>query len=99
MLDWFVEQKLRFQRGTGHISYLMGVLSIYTAVKVTLSAQFLPNWFYALIPVFYVGGMWAIGLYDERIGLSKRETAASRLVNDPLLLKIAEDVEFIKNKK
>jgi hypothetical protein len=77
----------------------MGVLSIYTAVKVTLSTQNLPSWVYGLIPIAYVGGMWMLGLYDERIGLSKRETAASRAVNDPVLLQIASDVDIIKNRK
>jgi hypothetical protein len=99
MIDWAVQQKLRFQRGVGHVAYLMAIVNIYTAMKVTLSAQFLPAWVYLLIPVFYVGGMWVLGRYDERVEWSKKETAASRAVNDPVLLQIARDVEELKNRK
>jgi len=99
MIDWFVTQKLRFQRGTGHVSYLMAIVNIYTAMKVTLSAQALPTWVYGSIPIIYVGIMWGIGRYDERLEWSKRETAASRAVNDPVLLQIAEDVKELKNRK
>lgn len=98
MIDWVVVQKLRFQRGTGHVSYLMAIVSIYTAMKVTLSAQSLPAWVYGCIPILYVLIMWSIGLWDEKLDWSKRETAASRAVNDPVLLKIASDVEEIKEK-
>ena len=98
MIDWVVVQKLRFQRGTGHVSYLMAIVSIYTAMKVTLSAQSLPTWVYGCIPIIYVMVMWSIGMYDERLEWSKKETAASRAVNDPVLLKIATDVQEIKQK-
>jgi hypothetical protein len=96
MIDWFVEQKLRFQRGTGHVSYILAVLNIYIAMKVTLSAQTLPAWIYGLIPVIYIMLMWSIGRYDEILDWSKRETAQSRAVNDPIILKLASDVEEIK---
>lgn len=98
MIDWFVEQKLRFQRGTGHVSYLMAIVNIYTAMKVTLSAQFLPAWVYGTIPIIYIATMWGIGRYDERLEWSKKEVAASRIVSDPITLQIAEDIKMIKNR-
>jgi hypothetical protein len=96
MIDWLIEQKLRFQRGTGHVSYLMAIVSIYTAMRVTLSSQSLPTWVYGLIPIIYVVSMWSIGKMDEHMKWSQKETAVSRSVSDPVLLKIASDVEEIR---
>jgi hypothetical protein len=94
--DHFIKAKLRFQRGVGHVSYITAVISVYTALKVSITS-FPTEVYIAIIPCYLII-MWAIGYLDERLGWSVRETSIQRGMTDPVLLKIASDVEEINKR-
>jgi hypothetical protein len=83
--DHLIKAKLRFQRGVGHVSYITAIISVYTALKVSITS-FPTEVYIAIIPCYLII-MWAIGYLDEYLEWSKRETEISRGMTDPNFLK------------
>lgn len=84
--DRLIKLKLRYQRGVGHISSITGIISVYTAMKVSIT-QFPTEIYIAIIPC-YLLAMWTIGYLDEYLEWSKREVEISRGMIDPETLKM-----------
>ena len=93
-IKWLINHKVRFDRGRVYYGYFMGYI---TAVMVTILGEYKQWWVWVITGALTFVIIYLFGLIDDVSGMFKNEQERYTDQN-PILIKMAEDINHIKQK-